>query len=67
MTSHRDIWVSMAITVIWFVLFAVALFGPDIVTSTPGGTTSTCPSAVIVAPFAFLASWVVARNGFGSR
>jgi len=46
-----------------FVLFD-AVFCPDIVTPSAGGDTSTVPSAVAVAVFAFLATWVVARYGF---
>jgi ABC-type sulfate transport system permease component len=41
-----------------------ALFGPDIVTSNGAGTTSSTPSAVVLALFAFLTSWVVARYAF---
>jgi hypothetical protein len=41
------------------------LFGPDIVTSNGAGTnTSSTPSAVVLALFAFLTSWVVARYAF---
>jgi hypothetical protein len=60
----RDMWVSLAIMVIWIVVFADALYGPNIVSSTPGGTSSSVPSAVVVALFAFFTSWVVAKNGF---
>ena len=38
---------------------------PDIVTSNGAGTnTSSTPSAVVLALFAFLTSWVVARYAF---
>jgi hypothetical protein len=39
------------------------VFGPDIV-STNGAQTTTVPSAVIVALFALLATWVLARRAF---
>jgi len=56
---------SIAIVVMWLAVLFDALFGPDIVTSNGAGTnTSTVPSAVVVAFFAFLASWVVARYAF---
>ena len=57
-----DVWASLAITVIWLAVLFDAVFGPDIV-STTATTTSRVPSAVAVAFFAFLATWVVARYG----
>jgi len=60
-----ELWPSLAISVIWLTVLLDALFGPDIVTSNGSGTnTSSVPSAVAVALFAFLATWVVARYGF---
>jgi hypothetical protein len=65
MNIPRDVWPSLAITVMWVAVALDALFGPDIVTSNGAGTnTSTVPSGVVVALFAFLASWVVARYAF---
>jgi hypothetical protein len=59
------VWPSLAIGVVWLAVLFDALFGPDIVTSNGAGTnTSSTPSAVVVAFFAFLTSWVVARYGF---
>lgn len=56
---------SIAIGVMWLAVLFDALFGPDIVTSNGGGTnTSSVPSAVVVALFAFLATWAVARYAF---
>lgn len=64
-----EMWASMAIAVMWLAVLFDAIFGPDIVsiTGVPGGTgsTTTVPSAVAVALFAFLGTWVVARHGFG--
>jgi hypothetical protein len=58
-------WASLAISVMWLAVLFDAIFGPDIVTNNGGGTnTSTVPSAVAVAFFAFLSTWVVARYGF---
>ena len=62
-----EMWAALAIIVIWLALLFDAIYGPDIVTTSGAGgtgTTSTIPSAVVVAPFAFLATWVVARHGF---
>jgi len=47
-------------------VLVAALFGPDIVSSNPGSFTR-IPSAVVLAFFAWLATWVVARHGFGRR
>ncbi len=63
-----EMWTSLAIIVIWLAVLLDAIFGPDIVaiSGTPGGTEThtTVPSAVLVAPFAFFATWVVARHGY---
>jgi hypothetical protein len=56
-------WTSLAIGVIWIVVLAVALFGPDIVSSNAGGFTR-IPSAIVVAFFAWLATRVIAKYGF---
>jgi uncharacterized membrane protein (DUF485 family) len=60
-------WASLAIIVIWLSVLFDAVFGPDIVNTSAGGDSSTVPSAVAVALFAFLATWVVARYGFRAR
>lgn len=59
-----ELWASLAIVVIWLSVLFDAVFGPDIVTTTAAGDHTTLPSAVVLAPFAFLATWVVARYGF---
>jgi hypothetical protein len=61
-----EMWTSLAIGVIWLVVLVVALFGPDIVSSS-AGSFARVPSAVVVAFFAWLATWVIARHGFGHR
>lgn len=59
-----EMWASLAIVVMWLAVLFDAIFGPDIVNRTAGGDSSSVPSAVAVALFAFLATWVVARYGF---
>jgi uncharacterized membrane protein (DUF485 family) len=59
-----EMWASLAIIVIWLSVLFAAVFGPNIVNTSAGGDSSTVPSAVAVALFAFLATWVVARYGF---
>jgi hypothetical protein len=64
----REMWGSLAITVMWVVVAVDAVYGPDIVNSSGyGGSTSTVPSAVVVAFFAFLGSWIVAKYCFGDE
>jgi hypothetical protein len=60
----REMWAALAVGVIWLAVLVDALFGPDIVTSNPSGY-ARIPSAIVLAFFAFLATWVVARHGFG--
>jgi hypothetical protein len=59
-----EMWASLAIIVIWLSVLVDAIYGPNIVTSGVAGDHSSVPSAVAVALFAFLATWVVARYGF---
>ena len=59
-----ELWTSLAIVAIWLSVLFTAIFGPDIHTTSAGGDTATVPSAVVVALFAFLATWVVAGYGF---
>jgi hypothetical protein len=62
-----EMWASLTIIVMWLAVLFDAVHGPDIVfTNGAGpGTSTTVPSAVLVALFAFLATWVVAKYGFG--
>ena len=62
----RETWGSLAIMTMWIAVSVDAIWGPDIVSSTPGGSTTSVPSAVVVALFAFLGSWIVARYCFAS-
>jgi uncharacterized membrane protein (DUF485 family) len=61
-----EMWASLTIIVMWLSVLFDAVYGPDIVSTTVGGQSSTVPSAVVVALFAFLATWVVAKYGFRS-
>jgi hypothetical protein len=59
-----EMWASLTIVVMWLSVLFDAVYGPDIVTKGVAGDTATIPSAVVVAMFAFLATWVVAKYGF---
>jgi hypothetical protein len=63
----REMWASLAITMIWLSVLFDAIFGPNIYNSTVGGASSSVPSAVVLGLFAFLATWVVARYGLRER
>lgn len=62
-----EMWASLAIAIMWLAVLFDAIYGPNIVNSTPGGTSSSVPSTVAVALFAFLGTWVVARHAFGRK
>jgi hypothetical protein len=62
----REMWAALTIAVIWLAVLFTAVHGGDIV-STNVTTHTTVPSAVVVAFFAFLATWPVAKYGFGDR
>ena len=59
-----EMWASLTIIVMWLSVLVDAVYGPDIVTNGVAGDTATVPSAVAVALFAFLGTWVVAKYGF---
>ena len=59
--SVPEMWASLAISVMWLAVLFDAVFGPDFVSTSPGGNSTTIPSAVFVAVFAWLGTAVVAR------
>lgn len=62
-----ELWAALAIVVIWLVVLVVGVWEPDLVSnnSVVGvGESSTVPSVIVVVPFAFLATWVIARYDF---
>jgi hypothetical protein len=61
-----EMWTALAISVIWLVVLVAALFGPELVSSNVGSYTR-FPSAIIIAFFAWLATWVIAKHGFVRR
>ena len=61
-----EMWASLAIAVVWLAVLVTAIYGPNIETKSSGGSDSaTIPSAVGVALFAFLATWVIAKYAYG--
>ena len=61
-------WASLAIVAMWIVVAVAAVWGPDFVsTSGSGASTTTIPSGIAVAVFASIGTWFVAKYGFGRR
>jgi uncharacterized membrane protein len=61
-----EIWASLAIAVMWIAVMVDALWGPDFV-STSSTSSTTIPSAIILALFAWLGTKAVAKYGLGNR
>jgi ABC-type dipeptide/oligopeptide/nickel transport system permease component len=61
-----QMWAGVSIAAMWLAVLFVGIFGGDIV-STGATSASTVPVVAAVAPFAFLATILVAYWGFGVR
>jgi len=59
-----EMWASLAISMMWLAVLFDAVFGPSFVSTSAGGNSTTIPSAIFVALFAFLGSAAVAKYGF---
>jgi hypothetical protein len=59
-----ELWASVAMVAMWLAVLFDAVYGPSFVSTTAGGTSTTIPSAIFVALFAFLGTASVARYGF---
>jgi len=61
-----EMWGSLAISMMWLAVLCAAVWGPDFVSTNGAGTQSTTiPSGILVAIFAFFGSASVAKRSFG--
>jgi len=60
----RDLWASLAISVMWLAVLVVSLWGPDIRSFDVSGSSTTLPSGVVLGLFATIGSWAVAKHAF---
>lgn len=60
----RELWASIAIAAMWLAVVVDSVWGPSLVSASNDGNSTTVPSAIIVALFAWLATSVVARYAF---
>lgn len=63
----RDLYVTVAIVVMWLAVLFVGVFGPDFVGNGNDGSSATIPSGIFVAFFAMLATMSMAKWGFRKR
>ena len=62
----REFWASLAIAAMWIAVAVSAVWGPDFVsTSGAGSSSTTIPSGIAVALFASIGTWAVAKYAFG--
>jgi uncharacterized membrane protein len=61
----RDVWASLAISVMWLAVLVDSLWGPDIRSFDAAGNSTTLPSGVILGLFAVIGTWAVAKYGLG--
>ena len=61
----REMWASLAITMMWLAVVFGAVYGPNFVSSNGSGSqTTTIPSGIFIALFACLASGSVSKYAF---
>lgn len=60
----RQVWASIAISTIWLAVLCSSIWSQTIVSNYGQ---STVPSGVVVAFFATIATWIVARYGLKER
>ena len=62
----RELWASVAIAAMWVAVAVTAVWGTDLMAFSSGGSDrASIPSGIVVALFASLGTWAVAKHGFG--
>ena len=61
----KEVWASLAITVMWIAVSVSAVWGPDLVGSSNDGNHTTIPSGIFVGLFASVGTWAVAKYALG--
>lgn len=59
-----EVWASLAISAMWIAVAVSSVWGPDFVSTSSDGSSTTIPSGVAVAMFATIGSWLVAKHAF---
>jgi hypothetical protein len=62
--QNKYVWAVLAIAAMWIAVLFVGVYGPDIESTSPGGSTSSVPVAVVVAGCAMIGTILVAIFGF---
>jgi hypothetical protein len=63
-----ETWAALAIAAMWLAVAVAAVWGPDFVSTNGSGTNSTTiPSGIVVALFASVGTWAVAKYGLDHR
>ena len=63
-----EMWATIAIVAMWIAVAVSAVWGTDLVSINGSGTNSTTiPTGILVALFASIGTWAVARYGLGHR
>jgi hypothetical protein len=60
-----ELWASLSITVMWVVVAVTSIWGPNLVSTSSDGNSTTIPSGIIVALLATIGSWAIAKRAFG--
>ena len=61
-----ETWASLAIFAMWIAVAIASVWGPDFVSTSGSGTNSTTiPSGIVIAMFATIGTWFVAKHGLG--
>ncbi len=62
-----EMWAALAIVAMWVAVAVSAVWGPDFVSTSAGGNSTTIPSGIAVALFASIGTWAAAKHGFRHR